>query len=720
MANYATLRAAIQAVIYENGNQEITGSVMQATLLAMVNSLGANYQYAGVATPSTNPGTPDQNVFYLAATAGTYVNFGNIVLDENEVAILKYNGAWAKESTELASVEKVNQLGQEVNGYVFEEVPGSKNIIDTSENVSWKTSLSSTGAEQSSSNYNSTTFMPVEPSTGYISSVSGYVVYYNANKVKVGSRKELTSSNRTFTTPATAAYIRFAALRTVWQSAQINKGTTLESYDKYAAPSEYNKIDKNAGGVNLLESLLLRTGYVPVSGFTSGAYIVTSGYPGDVISPDPVTAAGYAYKIIPVNKGDQFRITGTGGAQGRLTAFTDTSYTLVTYRGSNATDTNVIRTAPTDGYLIVNFITSNPHSLERVVTELAVDIDAPSDFNRGPFNAYGHRFATRYRGIQESYPAGSELGQNTTYAEAIALMDGLVTAGAGYVTKTALGTGEGTDGNGNPYTIYDYAFVPPSAPNSNVKGKRPVVMIDACLHGFEKTAFYGWYFFFKDVIENWEENTSLAAIRSGVEIHFIPVANPWGFDNDIRKNYNGVNLNRNFPVPNWEPVASGSDASGAAPFDQKETAVIRDWLDAHPDAFLLIDTHTNGHYNASGWVEANHNILVTDTNNEYYNKMFNAAQRHIEDNTVVFAKDYSLSITPRFGQFHSNLSTTTDGYICVYGVTERKMLATTLEGFNGLVVNDEQVVGFYSANAKKMNSEIFGNYLLDMLEEFMK
>ena len=115
MADYATLKAAIQAVIYENGNQEITGAVMQSTLLAMVSALGANYQYAGIATPATNPGTPDQNVFYLASTAGTYVNFGNIVLAENEVAILKYNGNWTKEASGFASAEKVNQLDQKVD-----------------------------------------------------------------------------------------------------------------------------------------------------------------------------------------------------------------------------------------------------------------------------------------------------------------------------------------------------------------------------------------------------------------------------------------------------------------------------------------------------------------------------------------------------------------------------------------------------------------------------
>ena len=114
MANYATLKAAIEAVIYENGNQEITGEVLQATLLAMVNALGANYQYAGVATPSTNPGTPDQRVFYLANESGTYANFGGIVLNDGEVAILKYNGTWIKDATNLANIRRVEQLEQEI------------------------------------------------------------------------------------------------------------------------------------------------------------------------------------------------------------------------------------------------------------------------------------------------------------------------------------------------------------------------------------------------------------------------------------------------------------------------------------------------------------------------------------------------------------------------------------------------------------------------------
>ena len=55
MANYATLRAAIQDVIKTNGNNEITGSLLQQSLLSMINALGADYQFVGIAQPSTNP-----------------------------------------------------------------------------------------------------------------------------------------------------------------------------------------------------------------------------------------------------------------------------------------------------------------------------------------------------------------------------------------------------------------------------------------------------------------------------------------------------------------------------------------------------------------------------------------------------------------------------------------------------------------------------------------
>lgn len=114
MANYSALKAAIQAAIYENGNNEITGAILQQSLLSMITSLGDGYQFMGIATPSTNPGTPDGNVFYLASTAGTYPNFGGLVVSDGEVAIFEYNGTWFKEVTGAATAAQVAQLASQL------------------------------------------------------------------------------------------------------------------------------------------------------------------------------------------------------------------------------------------------------------------------------------------------------------------------------------------------------------------------------------------------------------------------------------------------------------------------------------------------------------------------------------------------------------------------------------------------------------------------------
>lgn len=97
MANYANLKAAIDTVIKANGQQEITGTLLNQTLTTIVNSLGAGYQYMGVAKPSTNPGTPDQNVFYLATQEGVYVNFNNVQIYGASLKIFTWDGTWKTE-----------------------------------------------------------------------------------------------------------------------------------------------------------------------------------------------------------------------------------------------------------------------------------------------------------------------------------------------------------------------------------------------------------------------------------------------------------------------------------------------------------------------------------------------------------------------------------------------------------------------------------------------
>lgn len=111
MANYSELLNDINAAIYENNDQEIDALEVRAILREMVTSLGSGFLFKGIATPSSPSGTgtyePDQNVFYLATTAGTYTYLGGLVVAAGEVAFLCYDGTWTKKSSALLSTGSI-------------------------------------------------------------------------------------------------------------------------------------------------------------------------------------------------------------------------------------------------------------------------------------------------------------------------------------------------------------------------------------------------------------------------------------------------------------------------------------------------------------------------------------------------------------------------------------------------------------------------------------
>ena len=97
MANYAGIKATIDANVKQNNNQAITGQILNSVLNDMVTSLAAGYIFKGVASPSTNPGSPDEKVFYVASP-GTYPNFSNIVVPDSVTGFLKWDSSWHLET----------------------------------------------------------------------------------------------------------------------------------------------------------------------------------------------------------------------------------------------------------------------------------------------------------------------------------------------------------------------------------------------------------------------------------------------------------------------------------------------------------------------------------------------------------------------------------------------------------------------------------------------
>ena len=185
MADFTSLKQTIQSYIKQNGNEEITGNILQDVLLAMVSTMGDSainslasalqdeitarqnqdgilqgnitaeatarqqadtalggridglqtvingintklaegYIYAGIATPSTNPGTPSGKVFYIAVSSGTYTNFSNLTAAQG-VNILKYNGsAWSKDVVYAIDTRpKKNSQNPVTSGGVFDNI----------------------------------------------------------------------------------------------------------------------------------------------------------------------------------------------------------------------------------------------------------------------------------------------------------------------------------------------------------------------------------------------------------------------------------------------------------------------------------------------------------------------------------------------------------------------------------------------------------------------
>lgn len=97
---YQDLIGQINADINTNGNRAITGAKMNSVLNEMVSVLGDGFRIAGEVYPnSESPTDPENGMCYIAATSGSYVNFGNIGVNDDEIAFIYYdsdNESWNK------------------------------------------------------------------------------------------------------------------------------------------------------------------------------------------------------------------------------------------------------------------------------------------------------------------------------------------------------------------------------------------------------------------------------------------------------------------------------------------------------------------------------------------------------------------------------------------------------------------------------------------------
>ena len=115
--NYEALRNSISSTIKTNGEQRITGAVLQEVLLNMVSSLGQFASYSGIANPGTNPAGIDGNVFYIATAAGNYQHFGFTINTSGYYIISNLSGVWNLVRLPIAADSATYAGGISVSGY---------------------------------------------------------------------------------------------------------------------------------------------------------------------------------------------------------------------------------------------------------------------------------------------------------------------------------------------------------------------------------------------------------------------------------------------------------------------------------------------------------------------------------------------------------------------------------------------------------------------------
>lgn len=219
MANYANLLATIAANIYTNGNQEVTAAMVKSAINALVASLGAGYQFMGVAHPTDTPsGYSDLRAFWLAGDAGTYTNFGGLVLADGEVAVIKYDGnGWSK-----GNVSSINKT--------------PLNLLDTTKITSGKFINSSGGIGNNSECFISD-FIPVVEGRTYrcntdFGTGAKIALYDSGRNVILSSITN--SSAREITATAGAAFVRFTSRLSQLSTTMIVEGEMLPFYIPYA------------------------------------------------------------------------------------------------------------------------------------------------------------------------------------------------------------------------------------------------------------------------------------------------------------------------------------------------------------------------------------------------------------------------------------------------------------------------------------------------------
>lgn len=460
MANYTTLIKTVKDNIKANGNQEITGQIMQNILLSIINSVATGRIFMGVATPATNPGTPDANVFYLAISEGQYINFSGLIVT-GEISILQnISTGWQKVTTNIAQADLLAELMSNVySGGTGTDIPLNLEYAGYFKSrAATKTLVSSTIYASQIVNVTPGEYYRLTIRVG-ASDMAG-VVFFNDDDQNVGTAIPGDSSNhvnQTIKVPYGATQMAVATAKT-WVNNKIEK-VTLDLNARFTA------IENTLAEVKSVTDQLLAN---PIrDAVTLRADDTACFYDINKNKNEARGASNYYYMFVDVTPGEMFEGSARiGAAKMALFTFWDAAGNVTGYvgRGNNPAPTydNLRATVP-DGTTQMGFawLPSQPASLNRVSMDFG---GAISDLN------------ARVAAMETTVEENNEIVTNIAEKKSINVFPG-VTVG-GYVNSIGGFNNVATE---DVYAATDFIPVKPNTyyyiSNRNVNGRGGITNI---------------------------------------------------------------------------------------------------------------------------------------------------------------------------------------------------------------------------------------------------
>ena len=148
------------------------------------------------------------------------------------------------------------------------------------------------------------------------------------------------------------------------------------------------------------------------------------------------------------------------------------------------------------------------------------------------------------------------------------------------------------------YDIYEYIFTP--------NNYNRTIMISSIMHGIEIVGGFSVGRLLYYIINEPDVHELIRYIRDNVRIIFMPLLNPYGFDQTPRQfaNYNGVNINSNFDDGGWNDYFEDSyNMKGVAPLSEPEARIISEQLKKYQyELDFWIDCHTGAGWDHDVWM----------------------------------------------------------------------------------------------------------------------